>query len=170
MARRWGAAWFLGQVGGRDPGQGRRGHSHPVHVVVQLLEGTGRQLLLPLGLGGGLLLCGWASCHPPLCPLAPPTPKPALPHTPRSCVPGPMLGPGALSQATVGGSPGQPWDADLNKQGLQRPREGWLGARPQVCHVWEAPTIETQACHQALSLTWRVGNGGWGGSVTRQGG
>lgn len=91
------------------------------------------------------------------------------PHA-ADCVPGPMLGPGALSQATVGGSPGQPWDADLNKQGLQRPREGWLGARPQVCHVWEAPTIETQACHQALSLTWRVGNGGWGGSVTRQGG
>lgn len=36
-------------------------HSRPVHVIVQLLEGAGCQLPLPLLLGGGLLLCGRTS-------------------------------------------------------------------------------------------------------------
>lgn len=60
-------------------------HSHPVHVVVQLLEGVGCQLLLPLRPGRGLLLCGGVgSRHPVPRPLTPTAPdRPLLPLSTR---------------------------------------------------------------------------------------
>lgn len=61
-ARRWALAGFLKRgEGGGSPGQGALAHLRAVHVIVQLLEGAGCQLPLPLLLGGGLLLCGRTS-------------------------------------------------------------------------------------------------------------
>lgn len=60
---------------GSGPAQG---HLHTVHVVIQLPESIGRQLLLTLGPGSGLLLCGEAIVTPGLGALPhPDTLKPA---------------------------------------------------------------------------------------------
>lgn len=83
---RWGD-WLISKgrwVGREDPkprtGRASQAHSRPIHVIIQLLEGSGCQLLLPLSLGSSLLLCGKISCHPLPCPLAPSTLQPALSH------------------------------------------------------------------------------------------
>ena len=67
-------------------------HSRPVHVIVQLLEGAGCQLPLPLLLGGGLLLCGRTSSI---------TLRPQRPPGSPCAWPSGCWG-GALSQATAG--------------------------------------------------------------------
>lgn len=73
-----GSGWFpkAGGEGGGSPGQVALAHSRAIHVIIQLLEGAGCQLPLPLLLGDGLLLCGRTSSiilHPqhPLGSLCP---------------------------------------------------------------------------------------------------
>lgn len=77
------------QERGRDP-RPRAGEtdSRPIQIVIQLLEGAGRQLPFPLRPGGSLLLCGGASSvtHRPEACLAP---TPNASH----CTPGPALVP-----------------------------------------------------------------------------
>lgn len=57
-------AWLLDEFKARLARRGRgaqwaeQSHLHPILVVIEFLEGTGRQLLFPPGLGSSLLLCG----------------------------------------------------------------------------------------------------------------
>lgn len=53
-------------------------HLHPIHVVVQFLEGTGCQLLFPAGLGSSLLLCVWRGHSVTMSEPDLPRPNPAL--------------------------------------------------------------------------------------------
>lgn len=123
-----GEAGFQRQVGEGDPrpGQGRQpGHTH----TPSMLSSSSWKALAASSCSRWALEAACCSvegplCHPPLCPPAPPTLKPALC---QHCMPSPVLGGEALSQATVGGSRGQPWDFDLS-EGWQRPQEGRVGA------------------------------------------
>lgn len=111
----WDQLRAYGEVGGWTISKGRwvgrgdpkpraervsQAHSRPIHVIIQLLEGSGCQLLLLLGLGGSLLLCGRTSSVT-LCPARWLPPLCDLPSPITGYLPGSTLGTGALSQATV---------------------------------------------------------------------